>query len=300
VPYAKYPANATLAQSLRPYPQFGNITVMGAPLGNTWFDSLQTKLTKRVSHGLDLFGTFVWEKELTNTEGYVNNFANRSLQKTFSNQSQPLALVVAFNYRTPSWGPNRWMHAAVRDWTISGILKYASGLPIPAPVAQNNLNSLLFVAGGPSNPATYANRVPGQPLFLKDLNCHCIDPNKDFVLNPAAWSQPAAGQYGVGNPFYNDYRYERTPSEQMSLGRIFRLRENMNFQIRAEFFNVFNRIYLNQPVATNALQTPSHDKTGRATGGFGYIAPGGTIITTTSITQGNGPRTGQLVVRLQF
>jgi hypothetical protein len=37
----------------------------------------------------------------------------------------------------------------------------------------------------------FSSRVPGQPLFLKDLNCHCIDPNKEFVLNPAAWSDPA-------------------------------------------------------------------------------------------------------------
>ena len=64
-----------------------------------------------------------------------------------------------------------------------------------------------------------------EPCAGADLNCHCIDPHKDFVLNPVAWSQPAAGQYGVGNPFYNDYRYERTPSEQMSLGRIFRMRK---------------------------------------------------------------------------
>ena len=32
------------------------------------------------------------------------------------------------------------------------------------------------------------NRVEGQPLFVQDPNCHCIDPRKDFVLNPAAWS----------------------------------------------------------------------------------------------------------------
>jgi hypothetical protein len=35
-PYAGFPMSATLAQSLRPFPQFGNIGVQGAPLGNTW------------------------------------------------------------------------------------------------------------------------------------------------------------------------------------------------------------------------------------------------------------------------
>ena len=49
--------------------------------------------------------------------------------------------------------------------------------------------------------AANVNRVPGQPLFLKDPNCHCIDPNKEFVLNPAAWSEAAGGQFGGAAPF---------------------------------------------------------------------------------------------------
>ena len=172
----------------------------------------------------------------------------------------------------------------MRDWTASGNLKYASGLPILVPVAQNNLSSVLFQS-------TWANRVPGQPLFLQNLNCGCIDPNKEFVLNPAAWSQPAPGQFGVSAPYYNDYRYGRTPSEQAGIGRIFPIREHMTFQIRAEFFNVFNRIYLNQPTSTNALATQTRNNLGQPTSGFGYINSGSTLMQ---------PRNGQIVARFQF
>jgi len=55
------------------------------------------------------------------------------------------------------------------------------------------------------------NRVAGEPLFTKDLNCHCIDPNKDFVLNPKAWSDVPQGQWGFSAPYYNDYRQARVP-----------------------------------------------------------------------------------------
>jgi hypothetical protein len=292
-PYAGYPASATLAQSLRPFPQFGAIGVNGAPLGNTWYDSLQMKLTKRLSHGLDVTSTFVWQKELTTAEGNVNNVSNRSLQKTLSELSQPLILMVAFNYQTPGWGRNRWMNAALRGWTVGGIVRYASGLPIKSPIAQNNLAAILYES-------TYANRVPGQPLFLKDLNCRCIDPNKDFVLNPAAWSQPGPGQFGVSNSFYNDYRYARTPSEQVSLGRWFSIREKVRFQIRAEFFNVLNRNLLSEPSSSNSQQTQSRTAQGRATGGFGYITPGQTTITSSSRGQATPPRSGQLVARIEF
>lgn len=29
------------------------------------------------------------------------------------------------------------------------------------------------------------------------MNCHCFDPSKTFVLNPAAWSEPGPLQFGT-------------------------------------------------------------------------------------------------------
>jgi len=78
---------------------------------------------------------------------------------------------------------NKMVNDATRDWTFGGFLRYASGLPIPSPYAQNGLNSLLLRNVGTGS-GTFFNRIPGQPLFLKDLNCGCIDPNKQLVLNP--------------------------------------------------------------------------------------------------------------------
>ena len=75
------------------------------------------------------------------------------------------------------------------------------------------------------NRGTFANRVAGQPLFLQDLNCHCFDPSRTLVLNPAAWSDPAAGQFASSTAYYSDYRYQRRPSESMSFGRDFRIKE---------------------------------------------------------------------------
>ena len=91
------------------------------------------------------------------------------------------------------------------------------------------------------------NRVPGEPLYTKDLNCGCIDPNKDFVLNPKAWVNPAPGEWGVSPVFYSDYRHQRRPSEQFSFGRMFRVKERASFSIRAEFFNAFNNVNFSNP-----------------------------------------------------
>ena len=133
-----------------------------------------------------------------------NQYSQRSttdVNKTISAYSQPLVLAMGFNYQTPAPHINRVLSSIVRDWTIGGFLSYASGLPIESPIGQNNLQQLLFqsnntsISSGQNSSSsatgTFMNRVAGQPLFLKDLNCHCIDPNKDFVLNKDAWSNPA-------------------------------------------------------------------------------------------------------------
>ena len=160
-----------------------------------------------------------------------------------------------------------------------------------SPYSNNSLNALLLRNANGGTAATFANRVSGQPLFLQDLNCHCFNPNTTFALNPKAWTDPAPGQWGTAAPYYGDYRLARRPSETMSLGRIFRIRESMNFQVRAEFFNVFNRTYLNNPTSTNAAATQVTNSLGQATGGFGWINTGSTF---------SGPRTGQLVARFQW
>ncbi len=303
LPYAGFPLSSTVAQSLRPFPQFTTgLQPLWAPQGRTWYDSLQVKVTKRYSHGLILDYAFTWAKEeqlgVESTPGTtVNDFQNRMQNKSISGFSRPFASVISANYRLPKWGANRFISQVVRDWTIGSVLSYGSGLPILSPTSTNNLSTLLFRP-------TFFNRVPGQPLFLKDLNCHCIDPTKDLVLNPAAWSNPADGQWGTAAPYYNDFRYERRPAESMSLGRIFRFRESIALTVRMNFQNIFNRTNLTNPSATNPLApTTCTGGTGAAcanpatagklTGGFGFInyVGGSTFLP---------PRQGTLEMRLSF
>jgi hypothetical protein len=294
VPYAGFPTTATVAQSLRPYPQFSSgLTPLWAPLGRTWYDSLQLKVTKRVSHGLDVAYAFTWAKELqmgiegVGANAVINGIQNRSVNKTISGFSRPLVSVISVNYRMPAWGPNRLVSQIVRDWAIGATMSYASGLPILAPASTNNLNTLLFQS-------TFVNRVAGQPLFSRDLNCHCIDPTKELVLNPAAWTNPADGQFGTGAPHYNDYRYQRRPSESMSVGRVFRFgEEGVALTVRMNFQNIFNRLQMQNPTGTNILAPTTTGGNGLLTGGFGFINyVGGSTF--------QPPRQGTLEMRLQF
>ena len=76
-PYANFPTNQTVLQSLRAYPQYNNSGLVAAPLGNTWYDSFQLNVTQRFNHGLSFNFNYTYSKnlELTNS---VDPFNRRS------------------------------------------------------------------------------------------------------------------------------------------------------------------------------------------------------------------------------
>jgi hypothetical protein len=242
-------------------------------------------MTKRFSHGLDMTAAFTWQKALGNPAGGVNDIYNWSNQKGITANDIPLVFITGFTYEAPKLTSNRLIRTAVGGWTFGGLLQYQSGSLIGSPSSNNNL-------GAQIGQGTRFSRVPGVPLFLKDLNCHCVNPNQDLVLNPAAWVDAPPGQFGTSSAYYNDYRQQRRPNEQLSLGRSFRFgREGMSLSVRAEFFNVFNRTELGNPSSGNPAQSVTRDKNGNLTAGFGYINPTGI---------NNQPRNGQLVGRFTW
>ena len=304
LPYPGFPANQTVAQSLRPFPQFTTVNAIGAPLGKTWYDSLQVKVTKRYSYGLDFSYAFTWQKELQmgaesdsvgpgGVGAVVNDVFNRATNKYLAGQSRPLVSVLSLNYKTPKLAKlagNGLLGYIASEWQFGAVMQYASGLPILAPISNNALNSTLFRS-------TYANRVAGQPLYTVDLNCHCFDPNTTFALNKAAWTDPPQGQFGTSAAYYNDYRQPRRPSENLNLGRTFRLVERVTLEIRGEFSNILNRAYFQTPTSTNAAATQNVNKLGQTTAGFGYINVQTPLAATSAAP---GPRSGSVVARFRF
>jgi hypothetical protein len=144
-----------------------------------------------------------------------------------------------------------------------------------------------------ASPASFATRVKGQDLFLLDPNSS-FDPFTNFQTNPKAWTSPPDGQYGTGAAYYNDYRYRRRPSESMSLGRLFPIREGMTLQLRIELMNLFNRVQIPDPGiefnTNNATLPQVKGADGSTIFGFGRI----------DAINAGGQRTGQIVARFNF
>jgi hypothetical protein len=307
-PYTGFPANQTLLNALRPFPQFSASgaggTALGAtnaPTGDTWYDSLQAKVTKRFSRGLQATGTFTWSKSLISTR--ENFWDPASSSKTFQTTDQPFLFNANILYTVPklfaSHGVLSW---AVRDWQIGTFLQYGSGFPLTPPnsVQPNNLT-----ANNGSTTANYQRRIPGKPLYLKNPNCGCINPYYDQVFNADAWTNPAPGTFGA-SALWGDFRSVRRPQENFNFGRNFRFKERFNLHIRAEFVNIFNRTYLGNPSTTLNLGNPvTRSSNGLLTAGFGVINATGAIPSTPSngnfnTTLGGLPRTGTLIARFTF
>jgi hypothetical protein len=306
-PYPGFAASQLVAQSLRPFPQFGNIPIIGAPLGRTWYDALQLTATKRFSHGIVFNAAYTFQKSLSegldsnintvtppnnNWVGATNNYA---LAKSISSFDQPQVFQIAGRYTLPRLQINKFASYVIRDWEITAFLNYSSGLPIPVPAATTNLaTSQLFQP-------TVADRVPGVPLYTTagGINCGCYDPSKTFILNQAAWVNPPQGTFGNSSPFYTDFRYARHPIENMGLGRLFVYRERFSLEMRVEFNNIFNRTYLNNPSVANFSGPQGHYAAGPLkglnSGGFGYIN-----LAVSPTTPNAQPRNGTIVLRVRF
>jgi hypothetical protein len=109
-------ANATLAQALRPYPQY--LTGFGYNSdndGNSSYQALQAKIEKRLSNGLYLLASYTWDKSITDANttllstpgnnpggrGRARDQNNRHLDKSVASDWQPMVFTTAFSYELP-------------------------------------------------------------------------------------------------------------------------------------------------------------------------------------------------------
>ena len=296
LPYAGFPTNGTVLQSLRPFPQFSGIAQLMAPLGASWYDAFQMKVTKRYSMGLTATFSYAFSKTLDNAVNSGNIYDRPSL-KGLSPNHVPNIASLSVNYTVPAFGiakTNRWARGALSGWKIGMINTWQSGALLATPGSTNAIGN--FVATG----YTRQVRVAGEPLFRKSPNCGCIDPTQETILNPAAWRDPAPGVPGSNITYFDDFRGQRRPIISGGLGKEFRVKERMTFSLRAEFFNLLNQnLSIADPSTGSPATPPTRSANGLLTGGFGFLNYLG--IASNSVNSSlPTPRTGQLVARIEF
>jgi hypothetical protein len=232
------------AQLLRPYPHFNAVTATQNNIGNSIYHALQGTLEKRFSKGFTFLASYAFSKliddvggafagEATAATGVQNWFDLRS-ERSISPFDQTQSLVVSYIWELPlrasDANPLRWL---ANGWQMQGVSSFQHGPPLG--IFQSNVTN--FSQGGGQRP-NWNGRHPSLG------NATSID--QWFGTGVFAAASPYT--FGSAPRVISGLRGAGTSNFDMAFGKKTRLRERYTFELRAEFFNIFNTPRFQVPV----------------------------------------------------
>ena len=240
----------TVAQALLPYPQYcSGLFGQNENAGNSSFHSFQLKAEKRFSSGIWMLGSYTVSKLLTSTDsvqadaqlwsgahGAISPYERRR-NKALALNDVPQVLSVAMIYQLPFGKGQRFLNTGgavdkmVRGWQLSSIFRGTSGVPlvfrsgacnVPGQFRAGCIPALLPAANPFSQEKSSFD--PANPL----LNKNAFEPADSFNF-----------YYGQG-PRVSNIRGFGYYNHDLSIIKNTQIREGVNVQFRAEFFNLWN------------------------------------------------------------
>ncbi len=266
-------------QLIRPYPQFQDTRILDMPGAFSHFQAFLVRWQRRFEKGGVIMASYQRshaEDNSSENQGWevndrARNIYNLQLEKSVSAHDVPHSFALTYVYEVPigkgrkiAANAHPVVDAVIGGWQWSAIWKMDSGLPLLFSAPNNNFS---FSAWQFPNVKSGTSYNDGTRTIER-------------WFNTAAFEQPAPFTFGNAPRFIDEIRYSRVNNWDMSLAKNFTFwRERLKLQYRAEMFNAFNRVQF-----------------GRADTNFG----GANFGRVTGTAPGNGPRTIQMALRLQF
>ena len=280
VPFSNFAANlptansnATIAQMLRPYPQYSSVGDVWGDVANSKYNSLQVTLTQRRWQGLTLNWNYTFARVMDDTAGARSAY-NWVTEKAVATQDINHIVNGTFVYQLPFGSQaNPVVRHLVRGWQISGITQFSTGQPLGAIGAACNLPN----AGGCY--ADYNRGFSGPARINGDYGTgDILGAAPPSFIDRNAFASPAAFNYGdTPRTLAFGLRGTHRVNQDLSLRREFKIREALRFSIQADAINAFNLVYF------------GGINTGITNASFGRVS-----------SQSNSPRTVQLAARVEF
>lgn len=231
-----YGANISRANLLRPYPQFGNVSVV-EPSGYSWYHSMQTRLEKRFSKGYTFQVSYTWSKTMEAIE-FLNSVDVRPYE-SISSQDRPHRLVASGIWEIPvgrgrRFGGNlpRALDFFVGGWQLNGVMQKQSGPPL----GFGDVWTLF--TGDPNNIVLPKDQRSVDRWFNTDAG---------FNKNNA---QQLASNIRTSPLRFSNIRADGQSRWDFSTIKNFRITERANMQFRAECLNAWNHPNLSTPNTT--------------------------------------------------
>lgn len=275
--------NGSVAQALKPFPQYNRINNILESEGESEYNALQVKLQRRFAQGIQFGAAYTFSKLITNASedlfggsplaGVIQNPFDIESLKTVSPNNPPHVFVTNFIFEVPFGKGRRYIdkggliNTLIGGFQVSGVFRYQSGTPIVifSPPATN---PLLDLAGYFGN---FRPNLTGQPLTLTTPGFANVRGAAGVILNRAAFAAPPNYRFdappfllnGQVNPAYRtfysdptrffgnappvitDVRTDPFFAEDLSVLKKTRITESITIELGAEFFNIFNRVQYN-------------------------------------------------------
>ncbi len=243
---APYPTfNGTVAQALRPWPQYQQINWRFFPFGSSHYNALQAAFERRLSHGLQAKVSYTYSRLMNNGAETglgsggppVQNPSDMRDMYTVSSDDVPHIFSVGWVYHLP-FGKGQpvlnhasgFLNKIVGDWQISGIQSYSSGRPLSITM-PNDMGSYLF------NSAKFPNKA-GSGRTGSFSN-----PYTDSYLNQGGWADPGSLQFGNAPRMDGSVRGFRYFNEDFSIYKDTYFGEDKYVRFEADGGNAFNRVF---------------------------------------------------------
>jgi hypothetical protein len=245
-------------QLLRPYPQYNGVNFAGQGIGNSTYNSLQVKAEKRFSGGASLLVAYTFSKLISNTDtitgwlesggtGGVQNWNNLKGEKSLASFDTPNRLVVSYVLDIPVGkgrkylsNSNAFVNATIGGWGVQGVTTLQDGFPLHFGTNRNLTNSF----GGGSRP----NYVGGCDKSVSGS----AQSRLTGWFNTACFAQPAPFTFGNESRTDSSLRSPGIANWDFAAFKDFPFGHEgrVKLQLRAEFFNIFNRVQFGYPGQT--------------------------------------------------
>lgn len=267
------PRNILVEGSPRVHPDFGPVQPRTNG-GDSNYHSLQTRLERGFANRLLFRAAYTFSKAIddVNSEVFVTsggssrasdllgNLGGRRVDRSVATYDVPHVASFSFLYDIPGASENRYVRAITSGFTLSGIWRFQSGAVETAYLSGFDING----DGVNTNdrPAISNPNAPANSVAIVNSLCSAVTPSptgycsNDFVtpiaLNDARFVVDPNIRTGIVGR--NTLRAPNWNRLDLSLTRAidmwFTPWESDKFEIRADFFNVFNRPIFTWDAAT--------------------------------------------------
>ena len=239
-----------VAQLLKPFPRFTNVTFYRNNVGNTNYNALQAKLEQRFTHGLSFLVSYTRSKLIDEASsvfdasiltGPIANFPvadsfNRKLERDLSTGDIPNVFVASFTYDLPigkgkTFNPGGVAGAVLGGIEFAGVITLQSGIPIAITQATN------FNA--------FAGFGTQRPNLVSDPNLPSSQRSTSRFFDTSAFT--IAPQFTIGTSSRNPVRGPQYRNADVALIKRIAFGETRNLEFRAEVFNLTNTPPLGAP-----------------------------------------------------